>query len=437
MIKTINLLANVEQAVEVTGGVHARFENLGDGTVYVSKSANVTEGGDGVIAVPSGATKYMKNVAAYGEYSGEYGYQGTVYVKADTSCSVEIETGDYFFKSINSGKGGAVSGKFVKIKGRIDTVDDLPLIADEGDLYFVGAESDENSDEYVYTADGKWEQIGNTEVDLSGYVKDTDMKNTYGIEKTTVPTIESKVEENAVTLGYGFDRVITGSDTTITKGSTVLDVRNFSKTGDFIAKFNIDATEYYSYQFVVYDMNKSSDNVIFDSRSMISKFKNSVYFNIPNEYTNTRVFLWVSTSVSTEVSNITVYQKNDNEPYKPSVDERLNKKQDLRFYSQTVNSSNANNVVRNARDSIYGANDQSERRYLLIVSYPTSSDSKIENPVYFVGIINFLYQSKLSWYPIINNNVTISVRNTEGTIVMQRSDGGTYENSVFTFIALD
>lgn len=190
MVKTINLTANTEQAVEVTGGVHARFENMGDGTVYVSKTANVNAGGDGVMAVPSGATKYVKNVANYGEYDGEYGYQGTVYVKADTSCSVEIETGDYFFKSVNTGKGGAMTGKFVKIKGRVGTVDDLPLIADEGDLYFVGAELDEDSDEYVYTAEGQWELIGNTEVDLSGYVKTDDMKNTYGIETNTVPTIE-------------------------------------------------------------------------------------------------------------------------------------------------------------------------------------------------------------------------------------------------------
>lgn len=202
MIKTINLTAGVEMAVELAGGVHARFENMGDETVYVSKTANVVAGGDGVIAVSPGATKYMKNVAAYGEYDGECGYQGTVYVKADTSCSVEIETGDYFFKSVNSGKGGAVTGKFVKIKGRVDTVDDLPLIADEGDLYFVGADSDEDSDEYVYTADGKWELIGNTEVDLSGYVKTSDMADVYGVETNTVPTIESKANENAVTLGY-------------------------------------------------------------------------------------------------------------------------------------------------------------------------------------------------------------------------------------------
>lgn len=306
MIKTINLLANVEQAVEVTGGVHARFENMGDGTVYVSKSANATAGGDGVIAVSSGATKYMKNVAAYGEYSGEYGYKGTVYIKADTSCKVEIETGDYFFKSINSGKGGAMTGKFVKIKGRVDTVDDLPLIADEGDLYFVGAESDEDSDEYVYTADGKWELIGNTEVDLSGYVKTSDMADKYGIDADTVS----------------------------------------------------------------------------------------------------------------------------------GINERLEGKEKTRFYTEINNAAEVSWLVKRASHSIWGETDFTEHKYLVIVSYPTG-EKVDENSPCFVGIINYAIEAKYSIVSLIDKNVTMNNINGGGTVVMERFDGGSYENQTFNFIALN
>ena len=58
----------------------------------------------------------------------------------------------------------------IKIKGRVDTIDDLPSDASTGDLYFVGVEGSEDYKEYVLTEDNKWEQIGVSKVDLSNYV---------------------------------------------------------------------------------------------------------------------------------------------------------------------------------------------------------------------------------------------------------------------------
>lgn len=45
------------------------------------------------------------------------------------------------------------------IVGRVDTFNDLPLVAEPGDVYLVGAISDENKAEYVKTESG-WELIG-------------------------------------------------------------------------------------------------------------------------------------------------------------------------------------------------------------------------------------------------------------------------------------
>lgn len=61
----------------------------------------------------------------------------------------------------------------VKIGGRVDTVSELPLIADEGTLYFVGYISDANKAEYIMTSDGTWELLGYSTVnaDTNKYPK--------------------------------------------------------------------------------------------------------------------------------------------------------------------------------------------------------------------------------------------------------------------------
>ncbi|MCQ2464675.1 MAG: collagen-like protein [Oscillospiraceae bacterium] len=65
-------------------------------------------------------------------------------------------------------------GKTIKIKGRVNTVNDLPGTASEGDMYFVGAETAESFEEYVFTAQNKWEHLGSiNDIDLSDYVTKT------------------------------------------------------------------------------------------------------------------------------------------------------------------------------------------------------------------------------------------------------------------------
>lgn len=48
----------------------------------------------------------------------------------------------------------------IRIKGRVDSVSELPEDAKAGWLYFVGAATDPECAEYVYTEEGTWEHIG-------------------------------------------------------------------------------------------------------------------------------------------------------------------------------------------------------------------------------------------------------------------------------------
>lgn len=66
----------------------------------------------------------------------------------------------------------------IVIKGKVDTVEDLPNNPEIGWLYFVGEDDAENFDEYVYTEDG-WEIIGNSNVDLSAYLTEVQSDAKY------------------------------------------------------------------------------------------------------------------------------------------------------------------------------------------------------------------------------------------------------------------
>lgn len=46
------------------------------------------------------------------------------------------------------------------IKGRVNSVSDLPQVAEPGWVYFVGRSDDADLREYVYTADNEWEFLG-------------------------------------------------------------------------------------------------------------------------------------------------------------------------------------------------------------------------------------------------------------------------------------
>lgn len=61
----------------------------------------------------------------------------------------------------------------VTLRGRVNTVNDLPANAEPGWLYFVGLSTDTELDEYVYTDSGNWEHIGTTAVTIDSVLSTT------------------------------------------------------------------------------------------------------------------------------------------------------------------------------------------------------------------------------------------------------------------------
>ena len=83
-------------------------------------------------------------------------------------------------------------GTVIKIKGRVNTVDDLPANASAGDMYFVGTATAEQFEEYVFTEQGRWEYLGSiNDVDLSDYVTKSFLSNTLGeyAKLSDIPTM--------------------------------------------------------------------------------------------------------------------------------------------------------------------------------------------------------------------------------------------------------
>lgn len=62
----------------------------------------------------------------------------------------------------------------IRIKGRVDSVSELPSVAKAGWLYFVGAATDPECAEYVYTEEGTWEHIGEgVPIEVDSVLSDT------------------------------------------------------------------------------------------------------------------------------------------------------------------------------------------------------------------------------------------------------------------------
>lgn len=92
MIKTIELIANVEKKINILGGTHVKIKNLGDSTVYVSKHSGIVAGADNVKSIQSSSAEILIDVATYSIENSTGDYRGTIYALADSDCSIELET---------------------------------------------------------------------------------------------------------------------------------------------------------------------------------------------------------------------------------------------------------------------------------------------------------------------------------------------------------
>lgn len=111
-------------------------------------------------------------------------------------------------EAIEAGGGGGTGG--IKIKGRVNTYADLPSTAEEGDMYFVGYESDDYFTEYVYTTDGRWEKLGDTDIRLvqPDWLQSDNTAADYIKNKPTIPTMLSQLN------GDSTHRTVTDSEKT-------------------------------------------------------------------------------------------------------------------------------------------------------------------------------------------------------------------------------
>ncbi len=103
MIKTVNLTAGTELAVDKLGGANTRIVNRTSAMLYASRTSGITKGGSNVLAIPSGKGDYLE------------GTYGRVYLLSETGGEVQIEGADTFrpFDSAAETGGKAVGNPVV------------------------------------------------------------------------------------------------------------------------------------------------------------------------------------------------------------------------------------------------------------------------------------------------------------------------------------
>ena len=197
MIKTVNLTANSELAVELHGGCHCCIENRGEGTIHASKSAGVTADADGVTAISGGNSKILRNVARYEKNNDTYDYCGKVYLLSDSEGKAEIQTASdlCFFKSGGSGGGGSKNADDMWQHIMTDIAINNPSVAVYQNTLYGALIKKTGSG--AYTAAFSSKAVGVCEV-FSGYEHIGDHVF-YGCKKLTAIKIPNSVEYIAST----------------------------------------------------------------------------------------------------------------------------------------------------------------------------------------------------------------------------------------------
>ena len=84
MIKTVNLAAGAELAVDKLGGTNTRIVNRTSAMLYASRTDGIIKGGSNVLAVPSGKGDYLEGTC------------GRVYLLSEAGGEVQLEGADTF-----------------------------------------------------------------------------------------------------------------------------------------------------------------------------------------------------------------------------------------------------------------------------------------------------------------------------------------------------
>lgn len=144
-------------------------------------------------------------VASSSELPTKYSIPGVAIHEA--SMAWDVSTGKKYGFLDASGwteQPGSTLENSLIIKGRVNSVSDLPSDAEPGWLYYVGLATEENLPEYVYTVDGRWDQVGTNAVVIT-------------IDSSLSDTSENPVQNKVVTTA------INGINSTIGDINTVLE----------------------------------------------------------------------------------------------------------------------------------------------------------------------------------------------------------------------
>lgn len=205
---TLNKLASTTVSGDVTADIQAlqgEIANIKNGTTVVGAATKATQDGDGKVISEEYAKKATVDTMAT--------KLGTIAEGAQVNVIEGVAA-----KTIADGGFAdlAIVGKKVQLdlsnfatkadvsaipKFAIAVVTDLPTEnISESTIYLKAHEhgTGDSYDEYIYTA-GKWEKIGNTDIDLSGYLKTADADTTYLTKTDATTTYATKTDVTNVT----------------------------------------------------------------------------------------------------------------------------------------------------------------------------------------------------------------------------------------------
>lgn len=214
---TLNKLASTTASGDFTADIQAlqgEIANIKNGTTVVGAATKATQDGDGKVISEEYAKKATVDTMATKLETVAEGAQVNVIegVAAKTTADGGFVDLSIVAKKVQLDLSNFATKADVAAipKFAIKVVEELPTEdISESTIYLKAHDhgTGDSYDEYIYTA-GKWEKIGNTDVDLSDYLKSADAATTYVTKtdaetnyatKTEVTTITTNLTNNYVT----------------------------------------------------------------------------------------------------------------------------------------------------------------------------------------------------------------------------------------------
>lgn len=205
---SLNKLASTTASgdvVEDIKNLQGEITNIKNGTTVVGAATKATQDGDGKVISEEYAKKAIVDTMATKLGTIAEGAQVNVIegVAAKTTAEGGFVDLEVLEKKVQLDLSNFATKADVSAipKFAIKVVTDLPTEnISESTIYLKAHEhgTGDSYDEYIYTA-GKWEKIGNTDVDLSGYLKSADAATTYLTKTDATTTYATKTDVTNVT----------------------------------------------------------------------------------------------------------------------------------------------------------------------------------------------------------------------------------------------